>query len=69
MRNAIHSHPSGIAYPSGLDWDPKNPGDVQFARWVDGINKNTQAIYMIYNPKNKTFIKFDGESTNFDFPH
>lgn len=67
IRNAFHSHPSGIEYPSGLSWYPRNPGDVQFAGWVDGINKNTQAIYKIYNPLKKSYIEFNRESTNFDF--
>ena len=68
IRNAFHSHPSGIEYPSGLDWNPKKPGDVQFAGWVDRINRNTQAIYKIYNPRDKTYIEYNSESTYFDFP-
>lgn len=67
IRNAFHSHPSGTEYPSGLSWDPEDPGDVQFAGSVDSINKNTQAIYKIYNPLKKSFIEFNRESTNFDF--
>ena len=67
IRNAYHSHPSGIEYPSGLDWDPKKPGDVQFARWLDGINNDVQATYKIYNPLKKTYIEYNRESTNFDF--
>ncbi|MDE5848939.1 MAG: hypothetical protein K2H38_02240, partial [Muribaculaceae bacterium] len=69
IRNAFHSHPSGIEYPSGLDWDPENPGDVQFAGWVDRINKNSQATYKIYNPLKKTYTEYNRESTNFDFPN
>ena len=68
IRNAFHSHPSGIEYPSGLDWNPKKPGDVQLAGWVDRINRNTQAIYKIYNPREKTYIEYNSQSTNFDFP-
>ncbi|MDE6787634.1 MAG: hypothetical protein K2J46_11440, partial [Muribaculaceae bacterium] len=67
IRSAIHSHPSGIEYPSGLDWDSENPGDVQFAGWVDRVNKKTQATYKIYNPLKKTYIEYNSESTHFDF--
>ena len=68
IRNAFHSHPSGIDYPSGLDWNPKKPGDVQFAGWIDRINSNTQARYKIYNPREKKYIEYNSGSSYFDFP-
>ena len=67
IRNAFHSHPSGIEYPSGLEWDAENPGDVQFADWVDKINRNIQAVYKIYNPLKRNYIEYNSWSTYLDF--
>ena len=66
IREAIHNHPSNTAKPSGIDFDPDRPGDVQFAAWIDKYNIG-QAIYKIYLPGQRRYIEYDSYSTMADF--
>jgi len=61
-----HSHPNDIRLPSGLLWHPKNKGDIQFADWVNSLNKGT-ATFKIYLPGKKEYIEYNAYSTYADF--
>ncbi len=61
-----HSHPRDIGLPSGLLWNSKNKGDVQFADWVNSLNKGI-TIFKIYLPGKKEYIEYNANSTYADF--
>lgn len=67
IQEAIHSHPSNIASPSGTDFNPNRQGDVQFAEWIDKYNQG-KVIYKIYLPRERNYLEYNSGSTMADFP-
>ena len=68
LRGHNHNHPNNIANPSGLD---DRTGDISFSNYLTNIllkNGSGVPTFMIYMPNTGKYIKYNRNSTIYDFP-
>ena len=63
IREDIHSHPRNIPYPSGMS---DEPGDIQYAKYVISLTKQTPKFKIFLPGKNK-YINFNSESLPYEY--